>query len=188
MGIETIVSEPAFDAFDTVEKLCEEYKINVALHNHPSPSPYWNCETVLKVCKGRSKRIGACADTGHWMRSKLNPLECIKKSKDGYPFPGPNSPAKAHDALGDREGNVRDARRSRQVQVSSRSAAAKLTFRDRQIGGVPRPWPPRVNRQELRRVWVSARGIGVLAKPCPAGFVRRSLPELTSIGRLEWTL
>jgi sugar phosphate isomerase/epimerase len=79
MGIETIVSEPGFDAFDTVEKLCDEYQINVALHNHPSPSPYWNCDTVLKVCKGRSKRIGACADTGHWMRSKLNPLECIKK-------------------------------------------------------------------------------------------------------------
>jgi hypothetical protein len=34
---------------------------------------------VLKVCEGRSKRIGACADTGHWMRSELNPLEQIKK-------------------------------------------------------------------------------------------------------------
>jgi sugar phosphate isomerase/epimerase len=79
MGIETIVSEPAFDAFDTVDKLCGEYSINVALHDHPRPSRYWNPDIVLKVCKGRSKRIGACADTGHWMRSGLNPLECIKK-------------------------------------------------------------------------------------------------------------
>lgn len=79
MGIETIVSEPAEDAFDTLDKLVEEYQINVALHNHPKPSHYWDSTTVLKVCQGRSKRIGACADTGHWMRSGLNPLEQIKK-------------------------------------------------------------------------------------------------------------
>jgi len=79
MGIETIVSEPAFDAFDTIEKLCEEYKINCAIHNHPKNSRYWNPDTVLKVCKGRSKRIGACADTGHWMRSELKPVEQLKK-------------------------------------------------------------------------------------------------------------
>lgn len=79
MGIETIVSEPPFDAFDIIEKLCEEYQINVAIHNHPKPSTYWNPDTVLKVCQGRSKRIGACADTGHWMRSEINPLEALKK-------------------------------------------------------------------------------------------------------------
>ncbi len=79
MGIETIVSEPAPDAFDTIEKLCDEYQLNVALHNHPKPSRYWNPDTVLEMCQGRSKRIGACADTGHWMRSELNPVEQLKK-------------------------------------------------------------------------------------------------------------
>jgi sugar phosphate isomerase/epimerase len=79
MGIETIVSEPAEDAFDSLEKLCDEYGINIAIHNHPKPSHYWNPDTVLKVCQGRGKRIGACADTGHWSRSGLNPLECLKK-------------------------------------------------------------------------------------------------------------
>jgi len=79
MGIETIVSEPAFNAFDQLDKLCEEYGINIAIHNHPKPSPYWNPDTVLKVCKGRSKRIGACADTGHWMRSEIKPIEALKK-------------------------------------------------------------------------------------------------------------
>lgn len=79
MGIETLVGEPKEDAFDTIEKLCDEYGINVAIHNHANPSHYWNPDTVLKVCKGRSKRIGACADTGHWARSGLNPVECLKK-------------------------------------------------------------------------------------------------------------
>jgi sugar phosphate isomerase/epimerase len=79
MGIETVVSEPPFEAFDMIEKLCEEYEVNVAIHNHPEPSRYWNPDTVLEVCGGRSKRIGACADTGHWMRSGLDPLDAIRK-------------------------------------------------------------------------------------------------------------
>lgn len=81
MGIETIVAEPDPKEFDTLDKLCEEYKINVALHNHPKPSRYWNPETVLKACEGHSKRIGSCADTGHWMRSGINPIEALKKLK-----------------------------------------------------------------------------------------------------------
>jgi sugar phosphate isomerase/epimerase len=78
MGVETIVSEPPKDAFDTLEGLCEEYKINLAIHNHPAPSIYADYRTVLEVCKGRGKRIGACADTGHWMRSGIDPLEALK--------------------------------------------------------------------------------------------------------------
>jgi sugar phosphate isomerase/epimerase len=79
MGIETLVAEPSEDAFDLIDKLCEEYKINVSIHNHPKPSHYFSPEAVLKVCKGRSKRIGACADTGHWVRSGLDPVACLKK-------------------------------------------------------------------------------------------------------------
>jgi sugar phosphate isomerase/epimerase len=79
MGIETIVSEPRQEHMDLIEKLCEEFKINVAIHNHPRPTHYWNPDTVLKAVEGRSKRIGACADSGHWMRSGLNPIECLKK-------------------------------------------------------------------------------------------------------------
>jgi sugar phosphate isomerase/epimerase len=79
MGVENIVAEPNETDFDTIDKLCEEFGINLAIHNHPKPSHYWNPDTVLKVCKDRSKRIGACADTGHWSRSGLVPLDCLKK-------------------------------------------------------------------------------------------------------------
>jgi sugar phosphate isomerase/epimerase len=81
MGIETIVSEPPEEALDLIDKLCQEYGINVAIHNHPKPSHYWNPDTVLKACRGHSKRIGACADTGHWMRSGVKPIEAIQKLK-----------------------------------------------------------------------------------------------------------
>ena len=78
MGIETIVSEPPEEAFDLIDRLCQEYGINVAIHNHPRPSHYWDPHTVLKVCQGRSKRIGACGDTGHWMRSGVHPVEALR--------------------------------------------------------------------------------------------------------------
>lgn len=81
MGIETIVSEPDEKDADFLEKLCDEFQINLAIHNHPKPSHYWNPDTVLKFVEGRSKRMGACADTGHWARSGLVPLECVKKLK-----------------------------------------------------------------------------------------------------------
>lgn len=72
MGIETIVTEsnPAF-----LDKLCEEFGISAAFHNHPNS---WPPEKVLEATKDRSKLIGACADTGHWMRRKVVPLDGVK--------------------------------------------------------------------------------------------------------------
>ncbi len=79
MGIETLVSEPAENDLDMISKLCDEFKIRVAIHNHPEPSRYWNPDTVLKAVENRSPLMGACADTGHWLRSNLEPLDCVKK-------------------------------------------------------------------------------------------------------------
>jgi sugar phosphate isomerase/epimerase len=81
MGVETLTAEPSEDALEMLDKLCNEYKINIAIHNHPklSNAHYWNPDTVLKAVKNCSKRIGACCDTGHWVRSGLDPLECLKK-------------------------------------------------------------------------------------------------------------
>ncbi|AQQ70778.1 L-xylulose 5-phosphate 3-epimerase [Limihaloglobus sulfuriphilus] len=78
MGIETIVSEPPQECLDKIDELCKEYDINVAIHNHPQPSRYWNPEAVLEACKGRSEYIGACADIGHWCRSGVDPVEAVK--------------------------------------------------------------------------------------------------------------
>ena len=79
MAIETIASEPKPQQFDLIDKLCQEYQIKLAIHNHPKPTAYWNPDTVLEMCRGRSKWIGACADVGHWVRSGLDPVECLKK-------------------------------------------------------------------------------------------------------------
>lgn len=81
MGVETIVSEPPPEAFDMIERLCDAHEINMGVHNHPRgpQSQYWDPESVLAVCRNRGKRIGACCDTGHWVRSGLHPVESLKK-------------------------------------------------------------------------------------------------------------
>jgi sugar phosphate isomerase/epimerase len=79
MGIPILVSEPAPDQLDLVEKLADQYAINVAFHNHAQPSRYWNPETVLAATKDRSPRLGACVDVGHWLRSGLDPVTGLQQ-------------------------------------------------------------------------------------------------------------
>jgi len=78
MGIRTIVCEPADDDFTLLEKLVKEYNIKIAIHNHPAPSKYHLPETVFSHVDGRDPRIGACADSGHWMRGMNDPREAFK--------------------------------------------------------------------------------------------------------------
>jgi L-ribulose-5-phosphate 3-epimerase len=80
MGTTTLVSEPPREAFDLLEKFAGEYQMNVAVHNHQrGNSMYWSPDEVLAVCQGRSRRIGACCDMGQWVRSGLDPVDCLKK-------------------------------------------------------------------------------------------------------------
>jgi sugar phosphate isomerase/epimerase len=83
MGAGTIVAHnPPAEAFDVIEKLCEEYQVNVAIHNHPWAEKgykYWKPGNVLAVCKDRSKRIGGCCDPSHWVRFGLDPVACLQQ-------------------------------------------------------------------------------------------------------------
>lgn len=78
MGIETITCEPEYGHLKYVDQLANQYKIDVAIHNHPKPSLYWKPELFLDAVKGLSNRIGACADVGHWKRMGVDPVEALK--------------------------------------------------------------------------------------------------------------
>lgn len=79
MGIKVLNVEPSDAHLDIVSRLCDKYQIKAALHNHPEPSIYWKPEVVLNALKGRSSLMGAAADVGHWMRSGLDPVTCLKQ-------------------------------------------------------------------------------------------------------------
>lgn len=79
MGIELITCDPEYKHLKYIDQLANEYKIDVAIHNHPKPSAYWNPDLFLNAVKGLSHRIGACVDVGHWKRMGIDPIEGVKK-------------------------------------------------------------------------------------------------------------
>jgi len=84
MGIEAFVAEPKAETIGALSKLADEFGVKVAIHNHPKrpkkPSYVnWDPDQVIKMIRGCGKNIGCCADTGHWIRSGLDPVACLKK-------------------------------------------------------------------------------------------------------------
>jgi sugar phosphate isomerase/epimerase len=82
MGLRAVTTE-SVEAIDTIEKLVKEYDIMVGFHDHPKRAldpnyRMWDPNYVLSVVKGRDRRIGSCADTGHWVRSGLKPVDCLR--------------------------------------------------------------------------------------------------------------
>jgi sugar phosphate isomerase/epimerase len=82
MGLRAITTE-SVDAIDTIEKMVKEYDIMVGFHDHPKQPDnanyrMWDPNYVLSVVKDRDPRIGSCADTGHWVRSNLKPVDCLR--------------------------------------------------------------------------------------------------------------
>ena len=77
------ITTESVNQLDIIEPLVKEYNIRVGIHEHgrrPNDANYkvWDPKYVLSVVKDRDSRIGACADTGHWVTSGLDPLESIK--------------------------------------------------------------------------------------------------------------
>jgi len=80
------ITTESVDQLDIIEKLVKEFDIRVGIHEHErrdNDSNYkvWDPKYVLSVVQDRDSRIGACADTGHWVGSGLDPLESIKLLK-----------------------------------------------------------------------------------------------------------
>lgn len=78
MGIRYITAEPLDQHWDTVNTMAGQYGIMVAIHDHPKPSHYWHPDSVMAAIKGRIN-MGSCADLGHWARSGLDPVQCLKQ-------------------------------------------------------------------------------------------------------------
>ncbi len=82
MGLRAITTE-SVDAIDTIEKMVKEYDIMVGFHDHPRRDNdpnyrMWDPNYILSIVKDRDPRIGSCADTGHWVRSHLKPVDCLR--------------------------------------------------------------------------------------------------------------
>jgi sugar phosphate isomerase/epimerase len=87
LGIKMLSADPTPDSFDSLDKLCEEYKIAIGIHPHgPSGNGlhrWYSAEIIMKAVKDHNPLIGSCLDTGHLIRAaqlgkRLDPAEQIR--------------------------------------------------------------------------------------------------------------
>ena len=76
-GVRNITANPTPDSFDSLDKLVAEYNIRIAIHNHGPGALYDSIDSVKKAVDGHHKLIGACVDTGHFIRSKEDPVKAV---------------------------------------------------------------------------------------------------------------
>ncbi len=79
LGIGVLSADPAPESFDSLEKLCEEFQVRIAIHNHGPGARYDKVADTLAAVQGRTPLIGACVDTGHSIRSGEKPHEVIQE-------------------------------------------------------------------------------------------------------------
>lgn len=88
LGIKHLSADPDPDSFDSLDKLCEEYKISIAIHPHGPVGGnklhrWYGSEVILPAVKDHHPLIGTCLDTGHLIRSiqlgkKLDPAAEVR--------------------------------------------------------------------------------------------------------------
>jgi sugar phosphate isomerase/epimerase len=82
LGLRAVTTEST-ESIDVIEKLVKEYNIGCGYHNHPrqpnNPNyKVWDPNYIAELVKGRDPRIGSAADTGHWTRSGIKPVEALR--------------------------------------------------------------------------------------------------------------
>jgi sugar phosphate isomerase/epimerase len=94
LGLKAISADPDPDSFDSLDKLCDEYKIAIAIHPHGPQGDklhrWYSAEKIMEAVKDHNELIGSCLDTGHLIRcaqlgEKLDPAkEVIRMGKRNF--------------------------------------------------------------------------------------------------------
>ncbi len=88
LGVRMFSADPDPDSFDSLDKLCDEYKIAIGIHPHGPQGTtlhrWYSADAILEAVKNHNTIIGSCLDTGHLIRAaqlgkKLDPVEEIRK-------------------------------------------------------------------------------------------------------------
>ncbi|CUU35605.1 MAG: sugar phosphate isomerase/epimerase [Armatimonadetes bacterium] len=79
MGIKVITADPEPESFRYLARLCEEFRIPIAIHNHGPNTRYDTIRSVVEAMRGQPDWIGACIDTGHYLRSGEDPVEAVRR-------------------------------------------------------------------------------------------------------------
>lgn len=73
LGVLCLTASPSADAFDSLDKLVEEYGIAIGIHPHGPMGAkldrWYSAEAIMAAVKDHHPKIGACLDTGHLIRA-----------------------------------------------------------------------------------------------------------------------
>ncbi len=88
LGLKVLSANPTPDSFDSLDKMCAEYRIAIAIHPHGPVGGgklhrWYSAEVILEAVKDHHPLIGSCLDTGHLIRAaqlgkKLDPAEQVR--------------------------------------------------------------------------------------------------------------
>jgi inosose dehydratase len=78
MGLGYLSADPDPDSFDGLDKLVDEFGVAVGIHNHGPGHRYEKIDTIAKAIKDHNPKIGCCIDTGHFLRSREDPVRAAE--------------------------------------------------------------------------------------------------------------
>lgn len=77
-GVSYLSADPDPDSFDELDKLVDEFDVAVGIHNHGPGHRYDKIDVIAKAIKDHHAKIGCCIDTGHFLRSKEDPVHAAE--------------------------------------------------------------------------------------------------------------
>jgi sugar phosphate isomerase/epimerase len=78
MGLKYLSASPEPGSFEALDKLVEEFGVAVGIHNHGPGDRFAKIETIEKAIKDHHPKIGCCVDTGHFLRSREDPVHAVE--------------------------------------------------------------------------------------------------------------
>ena len=78
LGLEYLSADLDPGKFDGIDKLVEEFGVAVGIHNHGPGHRYAKIETISDAIKDHHQKIGCCIDTGHFLRSRIDPVDAAE--------------------------------------------------------------------------------------------------------------
>lgn len=82
LNLQNLSCNPDPDAFDSLDKLTDEYNITCAIHPHGPGAKWVKIDQIHDAIKDHNKKIGLCCDTGHLIRADQDPLRALEVFKD----------------------------------------------------------------------------------------------------------
>jgi sugar phosphate isomerase/epimerase len=78
--IPVLTIAPSAGVLPELEALCAAQPgVRLAIHNHGPGLPWETVEEILAAIDGRHPSLGACVDTGHYIRSGIDPVAAIER-------------------------------------------------------------------------------------------------------------